>query len=130
MQSLCVELKMEIGERYTYPAEHIAGIRSKHLRQSNIDWEELVFHLRHLEIRILEIIYLPESRPLALGTLIQRTKRLNYSERTIRRKIHKLESLGLINVIRSTVTIINPILNMHKNIKTLTVLWNLRDRNL
>lgn len=125
-----MELKMKIEERYTYPAENKAGLRSKHLHQHIIDWEELVFHLRHLEIRILEKLYLPEPRPQALGTLIQRTKKLYYSERTIRRKIHKLESLGLINVIRSTVTIINPILNMHKNIKTLTVLWNLRDRNL
>jgi len=125
-----MELKMEIEERYSYPAENKAGLRSKHLRQNSIDCEELVFHLRHLEIRILEIIYLPEPRPLALGTLIQRTKKLYYSERTIRRKIHKLEKLGLFNVIRSTVTIINPILNKHKNIKTLTVLWNLRDRNL
>ena len=106
------------------------NLNSKHPGQNNIDWEDLLFELRHLEIRILEIIYLPEPKPLAFSTLVQRTKGLNYSVRTLRRKIHKLETLGLIDVIRSTVMIINPILNLQKNIKTLTILWNHRDRNL
>jgi len=95
----------------------------------NIDWEELVFSLRHLEIRILEIIYLPEPIPMAFGTLIQRARGLNYSERTLRRKILKLENLGLINVIRSAVILINPIIDLEKRIKSLTLLWNHRDRN-
>jgi len=101
-----------------------------HLPQSHINWEDLLFQLRHLEIRILELIYLPESKPLALDTIIQKTTRLGYSARTIRRKIHKLETLGLIHVIRSTIMIINPIFEIQKNVKTLTVLWNHRDRNL
>ncbi len=106
------------------------NLNSKHPGQNNIDWEDLLFELRHLEIRLLEIIYLPEPKPLAFRTLVQRTKGLNYSARTLRRKIHTLETLGLIDVIRSTVMIINPILNLQKNIKTLTILWNHRDRNL
>jgi len=103
---------------------------SKHVGPPDIDWENLLFELRHLEIRILEIIYLPQARPFALGTLIQRTKALSYSARTIRRKIQRLAALGLIDVIRSTVMIINPVLNLQKNIKSLTILWNHRDRNL
>jgi len=95
-----------------------------------INWEELLFDLRHLEIRILELIYLPEPRTFALGKFIQKIKKLNYSEKTIRRKLKNLENLGLIQVIRSTIMIINPVLDLAKNIKTLTIMWNHRDRNL
>ena len=102
----------------------------EHLSEDNINWEDLLFCLRHIEIRMLELIYLPEPKPLAMGILIQKIRKLGYSARTIRRKIHKLEKLRLIRVIRSTVTIINPILEIQKNIKNLTVLWNHRDRNL
>ncbi|OVE80505.1 hypothetical protein BVY01_00200 [bacterium I07] len=98
--------------------------------QDIINWEELLFKLRHLEIRILECLYLPESKPLTLEGLIQKTCRLGYSSKTIRRKIKRLESLGLITVIHSTVMIINPVLKLEKNIKTLTILWNHRDRSL
>ena len=101
-----------------------------HLTESSINWEDLLFQLRHLEIRILELIYLPEPKPLAFNMLIQRTKKMGYSNRTIRRKIQKLETLNLIHVIRSTIMIINPILNLQKNIKTLTILWNHIDLNL
>jgi len=100
------------------------------LVQVNIHWDDLLFELRHLEIRILGLVYLPEPKSLALGTIIQKTAKLGYSTRTVRRKIRRLEILGLIQVIRSTIMIINPVLNLEKNIKTLTVLWNHRDRNL
>lgn len=99
-------------------------------RQDNVHWDDLLFELRHLEIRILELIYLPEPKSLALGTLMQKTIKLGYSTRTVRRKIQKLETLGLIHVVRSTIMIINPVLSLEKNVKTLTVLWNHRDRNL
>ena len=98
--------------------------------QDQIAWEDLLWNLRHLEIRILELIYLPEAKPLAFGILVKKLKGLNYSERTIRRKIQKLEILGLASVIRSTITIINPIMAVQKNIQNLTILWNHRDRNL
>ena len=129
-KNIIIKIETMDSDRQSNQLKNVNLIKSKNSLQKDIDWEDLVFNLRHIEIRILEIIYLPEPKPLALNTLFQKTKRLNYSERTIRRKIHKLETLGLINVVRSTIMIINPILNLHKNIKKLTVLWNLRDRNL
>jgi len=118
------------GYIYSNQARNVTRMNIEHLAENNINWEDLLFNLRHLEIRMLELIYLPEPKPLTLGTLIQRIKKMGYSNRTIRRKIHRLEKLGLIRVIRSTVMIINPIFELQKNIKNLTILWNHRDRNL
>ena len=87
-------------------------IKTEPVCLNNINWEDLLFQLRHLEIRILELIYLPESKPLDLNTLIKKANKLGYSDRTIRRKIQNLETLGLIRMIRSTIMIINPILEL------------------
>ena len=103
---------------------------SAYAGQNVIDWEDLLFSLRHLEIRILELVYLPESKPLALNTIIEKTTKLSFSERTIRRRIKRLKDLGLIRVIDSTIAIINPVIELEKNVRNLTVLWNHRDRNL
>ena len=127
---------MQIGNKKMVEIENPAlavneaDLKAQPPLQNEIDWEDLLWSLRHLEIRILELLYLPEPKPLALGTLAQRTRNLNYSERTIRRKIQKLERAGLIKVIRSTIMIINPITSLRKNIQNLTILWNHRDRNL
>ena len=118
------------GYTYSNQTRNVIRMNVNHLPKDNINWEDLLFCLRHLEIRMLELIYLPEPKPLAMGILIQKTRKLGYSARTIRRKIHKLERLGLIRVIRSTIMIINPILELQKNIKNLSILWNHRDRNL
>ncbi|OVE80052.1 hypothetical protein BVY01_00990, partial [bacterium I07] len=67
--------------------------------------------------------------PMALANLIRRLKTQNCSERTIRRKLTKLENLELITCLRSTTTIINPIIELADNIKKLSILWNHKDRN-
>ena len=117
---------------YKFSQEGGSGIDQKLKQnfQDSINWENFLFQLRHLEIRILELIYLPESKPLDLNTLIKKANKLGYSDRTIRRKIQNLETLGLIRMIRSTIMIINPILELEKNIQKLILLWNHRDRNI
>ena len=103
---------------------------SKTTIKSTIDWNELLFDLRHLEIRILELVYFPESKPITFATLSNKLNRLNYCERTLRRKIQNLESHGLIKVIHSTIMIINPVISHEQNIRNLTILWNHKDHNL
>jgi hypothetical protein len=116
--------------KFTIQSKQETVLKSTHVDQCVIDWEDLLFSLRHLEIRILELVYLPESQPLALNTIVEKTRKLNFSERTIRRRIKRLKDLGLIRVVESTIAIINPVINLEKNIRNLTVLWNHRDRNL
>ena len=116
--------------RYSHVQNKETDLSSRQFIDHDIDWEDLLFSLQHVEVRILELIYLPEAKPYAFGMLCQRIKKIGCSTRTIRRKINKLEAMGLIHVVRSTIMIINPILKLQKNIKTLTLLWNHRDRNL
>ena len=95
-----------------------------------INWDELVLTLRHIEIRILEVLYLPDSQPFSLTQLYRKLSPLGFCHRRIRRKLEKLESKRRLRIVRSTASIGCPIPDLHKNIKTLSVMWNLRDRNL
>ena len=123
-------VRMETAQNKPFTQVHNNSLSDQQFSISELDWEELLFDLRHVEVRILELLYIPKSKPLAFGTLVQKINKLNVCERTIRRKLERLEKRGLIKVVHSTISIINPIIEYEKNIKFLTVLWNHRDRNL
>ena len=82
----------------------------------SINWESLVFSLRHPEIKILELVYVPEPNPVTMQRIKMIFRKLNYSERTARRKVEKLTHLGLIRTINSMILIINPVLPIQENV--------------
>jgi len=95
---------------------------------SLVDWEELVFRLRDHEVAILSMIYLPKPHPVTYKQIYLRLRRLNYSQKTAKRKIRKLAGLGLFSTIRTVIGIINPVLDeaMVRNIQRLIELYNRR----
>ena len=106
--NLSDQIKAEAGQKHIIKSE------------TRVDWNDLLFELRHLDIRILELVYFPESKPMAFSTLANKIGKLNYCERTLRRRIQNLEKFGLLRVVRSTIMIINPIIQHEQNIRNLT----------
>ena len=92
------------------------------------NWEALLLTYRHLDIKILEVIYLPQAKPLTFNELYSRISRLNFCSKTVRRRLKKLEDDGLVRTFNSTITFINPMVELEKSIQTLTVMWEARNK--
>ena len=82
----------------------------------NINWESLIFSLKYHEVKILELIYLPESKPVTFKRIKLLFSRMNYCEKTARRKLKKLENTGLIKIVNSGVLLISPVVMLESNI--------------
>jgi hypothetical protein len=82
----------------------------------SINWENLIFNLKYHEIKVLELIYLPEPKPVTFKRIRMFFLKMNYCEMTARRKLKKLENIGLIKVINSGVLLINPVNGLQNNV--------------
>ena len=100
------------------------------LKISEIDWHNLVFSFREHEIKILEMVYLPQPSPVTFKKVYLQLKKFNYCERTSRRKIDKLVNLGLIVKLRSVIGIIQPVMVMSGNIRNLIELYYRRKKDV
>lgn len=90
-------------------------LTQKDLKLNKIKWSDLVFQLRIDEVKILELVYLPSSKPITFKEIDKQIRRLNLCTKTARRKVKKLEELGLIEVIKSYGLFINPIYKIENN---------------
>lgn len=96
---------------------------------NEIDWNNLLYDLREHEIKILELVYTPTPQPMPFKAIHTAFLRLNYSKRTAKRKIDKLKKIGLIDVVRTVIGIINPVRNemVITNIQRLVDLYRRRN---
>ena len=76
------------------------------------------------------MVYLPNAEPIPFKKVYFQFARMNYSKRTARRKIAKLEKLGLISTVRTLIGIIQPIIPAAPNIKNLIELYFRRKREI
>lgn len=96
-----------------------------------IDWENLLYKLKHLEIRILEHVYFKKSEYHenlnSFDELCLSLKKYNYSKKTIKRKIDFLLKLEIIKVLKTSCLVIEPNPKIYHNVKMLCTMWNTRD---
>ena len=93
-----------------------------------IDWEKLTLKLKHIDMRILEIVY--NETTISFKELLKKVSTYGYDERTILRKINLLKGLDLIKVYKDIFLVINSKRELEKNVFALCTLWDMRDRHV
>ena len=82
-------------------------------------WENLVYRLHFLDIKILECLYFPEPTTTYFKDLQNQIGRWNVKRTAIRNRVRKLERLGLLKTINSGLLFINSNPQMTENVQKL-----------
>lgn len=69
-----------------------------------VNFEELVYKLSILDVKLLKLFYIPKSTSWTLDNVVRRIKQkgMDVSKETIRRYILKLDKKGLLSVIKKS----------------------------
>ena len=89
-------------------------------------WESLLNKLSFIDIKILELLYLPEITTTYFIALEKKIKNLNVKRTAVRNHVQKLEEFGLLKTINSGILLINSIPEIAENVKKLVLLCKLR----
>jgi len=100
------------------------------LSYGEIEWNRFLTEFKEPELRILEKTYLPQPRTLIYRHIYQAFDQINYSNRSARRIINKLATLGLIRIFTSTLGFIQPVRELTGNIQSLIRLYRAREHRL
>ena len=94
-------------------------LKKEELPISTIQWSNLIFDMKVDEVLILQLLYSPQPKPMTLKEIDRRVRKLNLCSKTVRRKISKLEEIGLIKTVNSYGLFVYPIPDLINNVAEL-----------
>lgn len=84
--------------------EHLNSELKENEKIINVGFEDLVYDLNLLDVKILKLFYVPHSTCWTLDNVVKKIKQrgMDVSKETIRRYILKLDKKGLLKVIKKS----------------------------